>query len=48
MIATDELQVFHHPNGARLGLLTAIQNIGGVCALFFCESTKYLFISRTC
>jgi hypothetical protein len=33
--------VFHHPDGARLGLFTAIQNIGGVCALFFCESMKY-------
>ncbi|KAF2226207.1 general substrate transporter [Elsinoe ampelina] len=26
---------FDNPDGARLGLFTAIQNIGGVCALFF-------------
>ncbi|KAG8630871.1 hypothetical protein KVT40_000011 [Elsinoe batatas] len=29
------LNDFDNPDGARLGLFTAIQNIGGVCALFF-------------
>lgn len=28
---------FGNPTSGRLGLFTAIQNIGGICALFFCE-----------
>ncbi|KAI9731693.1 MAG: hypothetical protein M1834_004482 [Cirrosporium novae-zelandiae] len=28
-------EYFDYPSGSRLGLFTAIQNIGGVCALFF-------------
>jgi MFS family permease len=26
---------FNYPTGSRLGLLTAIQNIGGICAFLF-------------
>lgn len=29
---------FGHPTSARLGLFTAIQNIGSFVALFFCQS----------
>jgi hypothetical protein len=29
---------FGHPSGSTLGLLTAIVNVGGFSALFFCES----------
>jgi hypothetical protein len=36
---------FGNPTGGRLGLFTAIQNIGGICALFFCEYSNT--IART-
>lgn len=26
---------FHHPKGARIGLFTAMQNIGAMCAMPF-------------
>jgi MFS family permease len=29
------IQDFNNPTGARMGLFTAIQNIGGFCSLFF-------------
>ena len=28
---------FHNPSGSRLGLFTAIMNLGGFSALFFCK-----------
>ena len=33
---------FNNPSGSTLGLFTAIQNIGGICSLFFC-----MLLSRT-
>lgn len=35
MTDIDVLLDFNYPSGARLGLFTAIQNIGGLLALFF-------------
>ncbi|KAJ6131585.1 hypothetical protein N7523_001291 [Penicillium sp. IBT 18751x] len=32
---------FGNPRGSTLGLFTAIQNIGGVCSLFFCEVAPF-------
>jgi MFS family permease len=32
----DTREDFNNPSGSTLGLFTAIQNIGGICALFFC------------
>ncbi|KAH8589302.1 general substrate transporter [Bisporella sp. PMI_857] len=37
---------FNHPSGSRLGLFTAIQNIGGVCALFFSSYAADFFGRR--
>jgi hypothetical protein len=37
---------FNHPSGSRLGLFTAIQNIGGVCALLFSSYAADLFGRR--
>lgn len=34
---------FGNPTSGRLGLFTAIQNIGGICALFFCEYSNTAF-----
>lgn len=37
---------FNNPSGSRLGLFTAIQNIGGVCALLFSSYAADLFGRR--
>ncbi|KAH8820310.1 general substrate transporter [Xylogone sp. PMI_703] len=37
---------FHHPTGSKLGLFTAIQNIGGICALLFSSYAADLFGRR--
>ncbi|KAF2189102.1 general substrate transporter [Zopfia rhizophila CBS 207.26] len=39
-------EYFDHPSGSRLGLFTAIQNIGGICALFFSSYIADLFGRR--
>ena len=31
---------FNYPTGSRLGLFTAMQNIGGLLAIFFCKWQK--------
>jgi len=37
---------FNNPSGSRLGLFTAIQNIGGICALLFSSYAADLFGRR--
>jgi len=32
---------FNHPTGARIGLINAMQNVGAICALPFCESKRF-------
>lgn len=36
-ILTLRFPDFNHPSGSTLGLFTAIVNIGGFSALFFCQ-----------
>ena len=33
---------FGHPKGARIGLFTAMQNVGAICALPFCTEGRPL------
>ncbi|PVH88084.1 general substrate transporter [Cadophora sp. DSE1049] len=39
-------EYFNHPSGSRLGLFTAIQNIGGVCAVLFSSYAADVFGRR--
>jgi MFS family permease len=43
---TRAISDFNNPSGSRLGLFTAIQNIGGICALLFSSYAADLFGRR--
>ncbi len=35
---------FNNPSGSTIGLFTAIMNIGGFSALFFCKYQRAVFV----